>query len=184
MPVDHESRKLLTIGRNDLLRDGGDDQFRNMVHNLLALSARLEQIRNRFGSFIGLSGPQYTMLVTVRQVEGEKGIGIRGLSNYLSLSPPFVTVETTKLVQAGILEKRSDPDDLRRIRLTVSPSGIALLERLAPMQRDINNLLFSPVTAADFDQICELTEDLGQSADQALRLSDQLLTTDRSARKA
>lgn len=48
----------LTIGRPELLVDGSDVKFRELVHDLLALGARHEAVRNGHASYIGLSGAQ------------------------------------------------------------------------------------------------------------------------------
>lgn len=168
-----------SVSRDDLLIDGSDTEFRGMVHNLLAFSARLEHIRARFGAHLGLSGIQYTLLISIRQLEGADGVGVRALADHLGLSAPFVTVETTKLVKQGIVTKRTNPDDLRRVLLCVSERGRELLASLWPMQAEINDLLFDPVDASNFAQVRALAEALRISSEKALALSDYLLAQER-----
>ena len=169
----------LTVSRPDLLIDGSDGAFREMLHNLLAFSARLEQVRARFGAYLGLSGIQYTLLASIRQLQGKDGVGVRALADHLGLSAPFVTVETTKLVRSGIVTKRPNPDDLRRVLLRVSDRGQSLLSQLSPMQAEINDILFDPVTAANFAEVRRLAEALRISSDAALQMSDGLIAAER-----
>lgn len=165
----------LTVSREELLVEGSDSQFRDMLHDMLSLLASLEHVRARYGSFIGLSGVQYTLLVTVRQLQGEVGIGVKKLADHLGLSAPFVTVETTKLVKIGVLDKTPNPDDLRRVRLSVNPRGQALLRDLAPLQREINDAIFEPLSREDFEAQCRVIRSLRHSAGRAVTLADYLL---------
>ncbi len=167
----------LTVSNEALLVNGSDAQFREMVHNFLAFSARLEQIRARFGAYIGLSGVQYTILITIRQLQGEHGVGIRAVADHLAFSPPFVTNETIKLVNSGLVDKTLNPDDARRVRLTVSSGGAARLSRLAPMQREINNVLFAPITPENFHAVWSMARALRDSAQKAVLLSDYLISS-------
>lgn len=169
----------LTVGRDDLVVNGSDEQFRSMVHDLLAFAARLEQIRSRFGGFIGLTGIQFTILITIRQLETKSLSGVKAVADHLALSTPFVTNEVAKLVKLDLVEKQPDPNDLRRVTLTVSAKGRDLLAQLAPVQQEINDLLFEPVTAENFQTVRKMARDLRDSAERAVQLSDYLIGTDR-----
>lgn len=169
----------LTVGRKELLMDGKDEAFREMVHNFLAFSARLEQIRSRFGAFIGLSGVQYTLLISIRQLQGARGVGVKALADHLAFSPPFVTSETTKLVKLGLVTKTPNPEDQRRVHLVVSPQGAALLRQLAPVQQEVNDLLFDPVTEENYALVREMAGALRASAEKAVLLSDYLIGAER-----
>lgn len=164
-----------TVTRAALLQDGSDNAFRGMLHNLLAFSARLQQIRAQFAAHIGLTGPQYTILITVRQLQGQDGVGANAVASHLSHSPAFVTAETKKLASLGVLDKRPNPEDGRRVLMKVTGRGEELLRSLAPMQQDINDQLFEPVTEENFDVLRQLAADLNASAEKALLLSDYLL---------
>lgn len=173
-----QTKHLLTVTRDDLLEDGSDLAFRKMLHNLLAFSARLEQIRSRFGAYIGLSGPQYTILITTRQLQGADGVGVGAVAEHLAHSAAFVTAETNKLAKLGILNKVPHPEDRRRVRLSVTDRGIALLASLAKVQAEINDQLFEPVDAGNFELLQALSADLRGSAERALLMADYLLPPD------
>ncbi len=168
--------EMLTASRPALLGAQGDDAaFRRMLHNLLAFSARLEQVRARFAAFIGLTPPQYTILITIQHLQGGAGVGVRQVADHLALSPAFVTQETGRLVQAGVLDKRPSDEDRRRVILTVTAHGAELLRRLAPVQREINDQLFEPLSEETFGVMQTLAAELRDSAEQAVRLSDYLI---------
>lgn len=165
----------LTVGLNGLLHNGSDARFRAMLHNLLAFAARLEQVRARLGAMVGLSGVQYTVLISIRHLQGRAGgVGIKALAGHLSLSGPFVTSETNKLIAQGLVVKRPNPEDARRVLLSITPRAAALLDGLAPVQREINDVLFEPLAGLDLALVCALAEGLRDSSGRALLLSEYL----------
>ena len=57
--------KPLTVSRPELLANGTDDgPFRAYLHGMLAFAARLEGVRDRFAALLGLTGIQYTILIS------------------------------------------------------------------------------------------------------------------------
>ena len=167
-------RAPLTVSRPELLNDGDDREFRALVHNLLAFSARLEAIRQGFGTSIGLSGIQYTILISIRQLQGSCGVGVKALAEHLSLSGAFVTIETGKLVKLDLVRKWTNPDDRRRVLLAITGKGIDLLDGLAPVQQEINDVLFESLSADGFATLQELASGLVEGSERALALSDYL----------
>lgn len=165
----------LTVSRDELLGHGSDDGFRDMLHDMLSVFAGLEHMRDRFGTFLGLSGPQYTILAAIRQFQGEKGVGVKELADHLGLSGAFITIETKRLAKLGVIHKKTNPADQRRVNLTLTPRGVALLLQLAPLQREVNDTLFEPLSAQDFRLLCKIMRRMRASAGRAATLADYLL---------
>lgn len=161
----------LTAGRRELLRDGDDEQFRRMVHDLLAFSGKLQEIRERMGGFIGLSGPAYTILISIAHLSARSEVGVTAVARHLSLSQPYVTAEVNKLVAAGLVHKVASDRDGRSVSLTVTADAVALLSDLAPRQRAINDRLFAHLGAASFDLLAGIAARLVLDADRALELA-------------
>lgn len=175
MPIDERQH---TVSRPALLVDHDDSAFRQLVHDLLAFSARLHDVRNRFGAYIGLTGIQYTLLISVNHLGVDKGagegVGVKALAEHLSLSGAFVTIETTKLAKLGLIEKRPNAQDRRRVLLTVSAKGRSLLDQLAPVQREVNDELFGCLDEGRFAALSEMAHNLKRDAVRALLLADYL----------
>ncbi len=165
----------LTVANPEMLGDEGDGEFREMVHNLLAFSAQLEHVRSRFGAHIGLTGIQYTVLITIRHLQRAEGVGVKSIASHLALSGAFVTIETAKLTKLGLVKKRANPTDRRRVLLTVSESGRQLLEELSSVQKKINDVLFSPLDRQAFKALCRMSSQLRDSAKEAVALSHYLI---------
>lgn len=164
----------LTVSRAALLNAGSDEHFRQLVHRMLAFSAQLETVRSAFGAMIGLSGIQYTVLISIAHLQGDQGVGIKRVAAHLCLSGSFVTIVGGQLVKLDLVEKTTDRHDRRRVRLTVTDDGRWLLADLAPAQRKVNDLLFEPLASADFERVGTVFGALVRSGTEAVGLVEYL----------
>src|SRR5215471_1600325 len=77
----HESRAAgyhppATTSLPALLHRQSDQQFRRLIQDLLTVSRRLELARDYFGRCISVTGPQYSLLLTVAQLQGRGTTGV------------------------------------------------------------------------------------------------------------
>jgi DNA-binding MarR family transcriptional regulator len=161
----------LTISRPEMLVDGSDRAFRSLVHGLFAFLARHEAVRAGHGARIGLVGIEYTVLISIGHLGvHESDVSVNRIAEHLYLSGAFVTTVTNKLLQRKLIHKTPDPNDRRRVRLEISEKGWALLAELAPVQRQVNDVQFDCLSAAEFKQLSKLIDRLIDSSNRALRL--------------
>lgn len=173
--VERGQRRQLTVSRTELLVDGSDRDFRQLVHDTLAFAARIQEVRSRLGGLIGLSGAQYTILVAVAHLQGrDGGVGVNLLAEHLHLSGAFVTIEVNKLVAADLVTKEVNPEDRRRVLLTVTAKANQLLDDLTTVQRPANDALFGCLSAVDFHAFREVVAQLVLTGDRTLKLLDYL----------
>jgi DNA-binding MarR family transcriptional regulator len=170
----------LTISRPELLIDGSDDQFRELVHGLFALTARHEAVRNGHADYIGLPGIQYTILIAIGHLEANGPVTVKMIADHLHVSGSFITLETGKLVRDGLITKTRRADDRRHVSLVLTDEGRQLLDRLAPRQRRVNDVQFDGLTRKEFDTLLDLVERLIESSDQARSLQKYLAETEES----
>lgn len=162
-----------TVSRAALLVGGSDKVFRQMVYDTLAFAARIQEVRSRFGEFIGLPGTQYSILMAIAHQQDE-GIGVNAIAEHLHLSGAFVTTEINKLVLAGLVEKREHPSDRRRVLLRITERARARLRELSPVQIQGNDALFDCLDDKSFEALRTLMARLVVCGDNALRLLDYL----------
>lgn len=160
----------LTVTKPELLIDGSDDAFRALVHASLAFSTRLTAIRDGYAKLIGVAGPQYTILVSIRHLQRHGDVHVKTIAEHLSLSGTFVTTEINKLVAQGLVEKKRDREDARRVKLQVSEAGTQRLARLSRIQQQVNNVHFGCLSKSEFSLLGKVMPELVASTDQALSL--------------
>lgn len=177
----------LTASRAALLVEGSDLEFRDLVHDMLAFAAAIQEVRNRLGALIGLSGTQYTILTTIaRLADRTPELGVNTLAEHLHLSGAFVTIEVNKLVAAGLVTKATNPEDRRRVVLAVTEEAERRLADMTAVQVPANDTLFEPLSAHEFKQLRGIIAKLAGTGDRTLRLIDYLApggTLDEAARR-
>jgi DNA-binding MarR family transcriptional regulator len=171
----------LTVSRPELLIGGSDREFRHLVHGLFGFLARHEKIRAGHARLIGLAGIEYTVLISIAHLSIEGDVSIKRVADHLHLSGAFITSTVRRLVQLGLVHKRTDQGDRRRVTLTVSAKGHTLLEQLAPTQRQINDVEFGCLSREDFRLLLGIIDRLIECGDSAVALQAYLSSPANSA---
>jgi DNA-binding MarR family transcriptional regulator len=144
----------LTVSRAALIEDGADKRFRALVHDLLTIATRMEAVREHHGRRMGVSGPQYSLLVAVAHLQGAHGASVGAVAHALHVSSAFVASETGKLVRRGLVFKRVNPRDRRGVLISLAPAGRLALDRASGEIRIVNDLFFGTLDRKSFDALC------------------------------
>ncbi len=171
----------LSITRPEFLEGGSDREFRKLIWGLLVVSARLQKYPEAFGRHLGISSAMYAVLIATAHVQGESGVGIRRLAEYMHLPAPHVTTTVGRLVAAGLLAKRRNPADGRGVLVSLTAAGEAALVRLSAFQRQVNDVLFDNLSREDFAALRRLTGVLMANSARALEKVAELERLDREA---
>ena len=104
-------------------------------------------------------------------------VTIEAVADHLHLSGAFVTIETGKLLRMGLITKLPDRKDRRRVCLRVAPKGWELLSDLAPVQVQVNDVLFDFLTSPQFPAPGGTVDRMVACGDRAISLLDYLSKT-------
>ncbi len=146
----------LSTSLDTFLVDGSDREFRMMIYGLLQVSSLMLKSREYYGAYIGVSAPQYSMIVAIAEA-GETTV--RDLTMRLHVSSPFVTAEISKLISAGYVRKRPNTSDRRSFLLSLTESGRDLVMRVSDMRRTANDTIFGTLNreqVQSFQQIIQI----------------------------
>ena len=166
----------LTTSRPELLSNGRDRQFRHLVHALFGFAAHHERIRSGHARVIGLAGIEYTVLIAIAHLSQDGDVNVKAVAEHLYVSGAFITSVAKRLLRLGLIQKRVDSGDRRRVTLTVSEQGRAALERLGPIQRRVNDVEFGDLTRQEFELLTGLVDRLIDSGARAVTLQNYLLS--------
>jgi DNA-binding MarR family transcriptional regulator len=159
----------VTVTRRALLVEGSDVDFRRLIYRLLLVEERLRRARDFLGHRIGLTGPQYTMLITVAYLQGATGITVQSLARNLRVTPAFITAESRRLIERGLLSRRTNPHDSRSTLLSVTAAGRRRIEKLVPELRTVNNAFFARVSARSFRNAMQFLEQLLHGSEEVMQ---------------
>jgi DNA-binding MarR family transcriptional regulator len=166
----------LTTSRPELLLGGRDREFRHLVHGLFGFAAHHERIRNGHARVIGLAGIEYTVLIAIAHLSQDGDVNVKSVAEHLYLTGAFITAVAGRLLRLGLIHKDTDLDDRRRVTLTVSGKGRAALERLAPVQRQVNDVEFGGLSRQDFERLVGIVDRLIDNGARAVALQNYLLS--------
>ena len=172
MPRPRKKAPPPTVSRSALLARGSDGEFRGLIHDLIAYGHKLDACRDAFAAIAGISGAQYEILMLVSRADG---LSIGEVAERLHRSGAFITIEANKLAERGILEKATDPRDGRRVLLQCNSRSLEMLEKIAPYQRRVNDVLFEFLDAKRFRELRALAAQIVCAGDRAVAMLEQLL---------
>jgi DNA-binding MarR family transcriptional regulator len=156
-----------TVSRPALLEGSSDRRFRHLVYDLLTIASRMTLVREHLAHGMGITAPQFSLLLAIGQFQAERGVGVTAVARVLHVSSAFVATETGKLAQAGLLAKRANPKDRRGVLLSLTRAGRALIERHGDEIRSVNDAFFGALTRNTFTAISATMADLVHSSARA-----------------
>lgn len=136
-------------------------------------------MKRYLGKRLGLTGPQYTIMMAVAELQGEIGVSVGRVGEYLHVTGTFVTIESGKLLRKGFMEKHSDLHDGRLSLLFLAPKGGKALRSLFPELQQINDVFFELNSHAEFERLCKTLEKLVGNSQRALALINATRTDSR-----
>ena len=163
-----------TVSRSALLHKQSDQQFRRLVQDLLTVSRRLEMARDYFGRRINVTGPQYNLVMTVAQLQGATGVSVGSVAQAMHVSSAFVTSETRKLSDIGLIRKRPNPNDGRGALLSLTPAGRVKIDGVIGEIRTVNDLFFGLLGAQLFAELCASAGVLVRGSNEAMRYIERV----------
>jgi DNA-binding MarR family transcriptional regulator len=157
-----------TVSRRALLRAGGDERFREMVADLITVSLQIQKVRDALARRIGITGPQYSIVLAVARMGAGGGVNVGAVAAFLHVSAAFVTAEAGKLVRKGLLAKAPSAADRRAVLLRLTGRGESRLAFLTPEIRAVNDRFFASLDRADFANLARIARALADDSEYAL----------------
>lgn len=174
-PVGSDTAPPVTSSRPELMGDGTGERFRQLVNDLFTIAVRMDAVRARFSAMIGVSPPQYAILMTVAQLEGGSGgATVVAVAEHAHVSGAFVTAESGKLAGLGLLAKRPNPADGRSVLLSLTAKGRAAIEAALPNIRAVNDAFFGKLGAEDFGRLSVIAARIVDASAGAVLLAHAL----------
>lgn len=162
---------VTTTSRPEFLDpDGSDGAFRAMVYDLLAVGARMQEVRDHLAAEIGVTGPQYAILMAIFHIQQEAGgAGVRAVGRRLHVSGPFVTAQANVLVERKLVEKRPNPRDGRGVWLCLTEEGNKRISAAEDTIQAANDAFFAALNKVDFLVLGDVVARLEESSAKAVQ---------------
>ena len=139
-----------TAGKNQ-------DAVRRFTWAIAAISVHLEELRYFWARTLGISGPQWMILMALADLDQKDGVPVNVVSKKLHVDPSFVTTQSKLLEKKGFLRRKPSPEDARVVQMSLTDKTYKHLAGLAAQQEALNEFIFAELSDK---QLNELTNTL------------------------
>jgi MarR family transcriptional regulator, organic hydroperoxide resistance regulator len=133
------------------------DVIRRFAWVIAAISVRLEELRYFWGKTLGISGPQWMILMALAEIDQDDGVPVNVVSKKLHVDSSFVTTQSKLLEKSGFIRRKTSTEDARIVQMSLTDKTCKHLASLAAQQEALNEFIF---TELDDRELGELTDKL------------------------
>src|SRR5229473_1636117 len=144
-------------GSRDTTSKKNQDVIRRFGWVIAAISVRLEELRYFWGKTLGISGPQWMILMALAEIDQDDGVPVNVVSKKLHVDSSFVTTQSRLLEKKGFIRRKNSTEDARIVQMSLTDKTYKHLASLAAQQEALNEFIFSEL---DDREIGELTDKL------------------------
>jgi hypothetical protein len=83
---------------------------------IAAINVHLQEIRYFWAKTLGITPPQWMILMALADLDRGEGVPVKTVSKMLHVDPSFVTTQSKMLEKKGFMRRKASPDDARLCR--------------------------------------------------------------------
>ena len=154
---EEEDREQGTSHMNDAAKKD-QDAIRRFSWEIASISAHLEELRHFWAKTLGISGPQWMIVVALADHDQGDGVAVNVVSKMLHVDPSFVTTQSKLLEKKGFVRRKPAAEDARIVKMSLTDKTRKHLATLASQQETLNEFIFAEFSNSE---MTELTDKLG-----------------------
>jgi DNA-binding MarR family transcriptional regulator len=122
------------------------DIARRFAWEIAAINVHLQEIRYFWAKTLGVSGPQWMILMALADLDQGEGVPVKVVSKMLHVDPSFVTTQSKMLEKKGFMRRKTSDDDARVVQMSLTDKSYKHMAALASQQEELNNFIFAEFT--------------------------------------
>ena len=134
------------------------DMVRRFAWEIASINVHLQELRYFWAKTLGISGPQWMILMALADLDKGDGVPVKVVSKMLHVDSSFVTTQSKLLEKKGFMRRKTSEDDARVVKMSLTDKSYKHIANLASQQEALNEFIF-----AEFSDR-ELTEFTGKLA--------------------
>lgn len=125
------------------------DAARRFTWEIAAISVHLEELRYFWAKALGISGPQWMILMAIADLDHGEGVPVNAVSKMLHVDSSFVTTQSKLLEKNGFMRRKPAPEDGRVVRMSLTDKSYKQLANLTSQQDAIHDFIFEEFNEPD-----------------------------------
>jgi DNA-binding MarR family transcriptional regulator len=135
-----------------------EDVIRRFTWVIASINVHLEELRYFWAKALGISGPQWMILMALADLDEKDGVPVNAVSRKLHVDSSFITTQSKLLEKKGFLHRKTSAEDARIVQMSLTEKAYKHLAGLAAQQEALNEFIFGEFSDK---QLGELTDTLG-----------------------
>src|SRR3954469_18259560 len=119
------------------------DIARQFAWEIAAINVHLQEIRYFWAKALGVSGPQWMILMALADLDQGEGVPVKVVSKMLHVDPSFVTTQSKMLEKKGFMRRKTSADDARIVQMSLTDKTYKQIANLASQQEALNEFIFA-----------------------------------------
>lgn len=140
------SNRSRTPPAHDAIGGKNQEIVRQFLWDIAAINIHLDEIRHFWARELGISGPQWMILMAVNDLDAGKGVPVKDVSAMLHVDPSFVTTQSKMLEKNGFMHRTPSRQDARMVLMSLSDKAGKKIGMLASRRDSLSDFVL-----ADFD---------------------------------
>jgi MarR family transcriptional regulator, organic hydroperoxide resistance regulator len=140
-------------GRKDSILNkpnvGNQDLIKRVGWEIASISVYLDELRRFWAKALGISGPQWMILMALSDLDKDDGVPVNVVSKMLHVDPSFVTTQSKLLEKKGLLRRKPSPTDARVVRMSLTDKTYKHLANLTAQQEAVDTFIFEEFAAGE-----------------------------------
>jgi DNA-binding MarR family transcriptional regulator len=108
-----------------------------------SIDVHLEKIRNFWARILGISGPQWMILMALADLDRGHGVPVKDVSKMLHVDPSFVTTQSKLLEKKGFMRRKTSDDDARVVQMSLTDKTYKLIANLSSQREELDEYIFA-----------------------------------------
>lgn len=132
---------------------------RQFLWDIASINIHLDEIRHFWAKELGISGPQWMILMAVGDLNTGNGVPVKDVSAMLHVDPSFVTTQSKMLEKNGFMRRVPSRQDARVVLMSLSDKASKKIAMLSSRRDSLSDFVL-----ADFDNeaLQDITSQLGK----------------------
>jgi len=131
------------------------DIVRRFTWVIASIGVHLEELRYFWGKALGVSGPQWMILMALADLDQGEGVPVKVVSKMLHVDPSFVTTQSKMLEKKGFMRRKTSEDDARVVQMSLTDKTYKHIAGLASQQEELNKFIFAEFSDRELSEFTD-----------------------------
>jgi len=143
------------------------DIIKRFTWEISSINIHLEELRQFWARTLGISGPQWMILMAISDLDKNEGVPVNVVSKLLHVDPSFITTQSKLLEKKGLLRRRPSPTDARVVQMSLTDKTQKHVASLSEQYRKFREFVFEEFDESELGEFTAKLEALKNRLEKA-----------------